>query len=120
MDRVRFNVELKDGVAVELLVTPALYSVARKRGIDVTADLNAGDWVTSYIKTIYCAAINAWEVRAVDDPKVGEFPYTYADFHEWAYADTERFTSVVREVYEALTGKKLEEAVAVKKKPQRR
>ena len=119
MDRVRINVELKDGVAVELLVTPALYSIAKRRGISLVDDLNAGDWVTSYIKTIYCAAINAWEVRAVDDPKAGEFPYTFADFHEWAYADTERFTGVVGDVFEALTGKKLSEAVAVKKKPRK-
>ena len=118
MDRVRFTIELREGVTAELLVTPALYSVAKKRGIDLVADLNAGDWITSYIKTIYCAAILAWEVAAVDDPKRGEFPYKYEDFFAWAWADQTRFKGVVNSVFQALTGKTLEEATAagVKKK----
>ena len=118
MERVRYTIELREGVTVELLVTPALYSVAKKRGIDLVADLNAGDWTTSYIKTIYCAAILAWEVAAVDNPKLGDFPHKYGDFHEWAWADSERFTGVVKKVFQALTGKTLEEATAagVKKK----
>lgn len=115
MDRVRQTIELKDGVAVELLVTPALYAVAKRRGIDPVADANAGDVTTSYIKVIYCAAILAWEVAAVDDPKRGEFPYKYGDFFAWAWADQERFSRALADVYEALTGKKLE-AEAVKKK----
>jgi hypothetical protein len=121
MDRIRLSIELREGVTAELLVTPALYSVAKKRGIDLTADVNAGDWVTSYIKTIYCAAISAWEVAAVDDPKRGEFPHKYEDFHAWAWEDRDRFTAVVRSVFQALTGKTLEEATAagVKKKPGR-
>ena len=120
MERVRFAIELREGVTAELLVTPALYSVAKKRGIDLAADVNAGDWVSSYIKTIYCAAISAWEVAAVDNPKLGEFPYKYEDFHTWAWEDQERFIGVVQDVYRALTGKTLEEGAAgVKKKPGR-
>ena len=123
MERTRTSIELKDGVTVEILVTPALYSVAKKRGIDVVADINAGDVFGSYIKMLYCAAILAWEVAAVDDPKMGDFPYRFADFHEWAWADRERLARMVAFMYEALTGKRLEEAEkeagGVKKKTRR-
>ena len=106
MERTRTSIGLKDGVAVEILVTPALYSVARRRGIDLVADANAGDIYGSYIKMLYCAAISAWEVAAVDDPGRGDFPYKFADFHEWAWADTERLARIVAFMYEALTGRR--------------
>ena len=124
MERTRTSIELKDGVAVEILVTPALYSVARRRGIDLVADANAGDVYGSYVKMLYCAAISAWDVAAVDDPKRGDFPYTFADFYEWAWADTERLARIVAFIYEALTGKRIEdigkEAAEVKKNESRR
>lgn len=112
MERTRTSIELKDGVAVEILVTPALYSVAKRRGIDLVADINAGDWQGSYIKMLYCAAISAWEVAAVDDPKRGEFPYKFSDIYEWAWADTERLGRIVAFIYEALTGKRFEDIAA--------
>lgn len=112
MERTRTSIELKDGVAVEILVTPALYSVAKRRGIDLVADINAGDWQGGYIKMLYCAAISAWEVAAVDDPKRGEFPYKFSDIYEWAWADTERLGRIVAFIYEALTGKRFEDIAA--------
>lgn len=112
MERTRTSIELKDGVAVEILVTPALYSVAKRRGIDLVSDINAGDWQGSYIKMLYCAAISAWEVAAVDDPKRGEFPYKFSDIYEWAWADTERLGRIVAFIYEALTGKRFEDIAA--------
>lgn len=119
MERTRTSIELKDGVAVEILVTPALYSVAKRRGIDLVADVNAGDVYGSYIKMLYCAAISAWDVAAVDDPGKGEFPYKFGDIYEWAWADTERLARMVSFIYEALTGKRFEDigtdAGAVKK-----
>lgn len=109
MERTRTSIELREGVTVEILVTPALYGVAKRRGIDLTADVNAGDVYGSYVKTLYCAAISAWEVAAVDDPKLGEFPYKYSDFHEWAWADAKRLARMVAFIYEALTGKRFED-----------
>lgn len=106
MNRVQTTIDLREGVTVSILVTPALYGVAKRRGIDLVADANAGDTYASYVKIIYCAAINAWEVAAVDDPKRGEFPYTFADFHTWAWADRDRLTKMVAFCYEAMTGKR--------------
>ena len=110
MERTRTSIELKDGVTVEILVTPALYSVAKRRGIDLVADVNSGDVYGTYVKMLYVAAINAWEVAAVDTPTMGEFPYRFADFHEWAWADTARLARMVAFLYEALTGKRFEDA----------
>lgn len=109
MERIRTTIELREGVTVEILVTPALYGEAKRRGIDLMADANAGDVYGSYIKIIYCAAISAWEVAAVDDPKMGAFPYKYADFYEWAWADRDRLAGMVAFVYEAMTGKRFED-----------
>lgn len=124
MERTRTSIELKDGVAVEILVTPALYSVAKRRGIDLVSDVNAGDVYGSYVKMLYCAAISAWDVAAVDDPARGEFPYKFSDIYEWAWADTERLARMVAFIYEALTGKRFEEIgkedTAVKKNGSRR
>ena len=125
MERTRTSIELKDGVAVEILVTPALYSVARRRGIDLVADMNDGDVYGSYVKMFYCAAISAWDVAAVDDPGKGEFPYKFSDIYEWAWADTARLARMVAFMYEALTGKRFgdigkEAAEGVKKNGSRR
>lgn len=124
MERTRTSIELKDGVTVEILVTPALYSVAKRRGIDLVADVNAGDVYGSYVKMLYCAAISAWDVAAVDDPKRGEFPYKFSDIYEWAWADTERLARMVGFIYEALTGNRFEdigkEGGGVKKNGSRR
>lgn len=116
--KVRSQIELREGVRVEILVTPALYRIAERKGLDVTGkDATEQDPYTSYIRILYCAAINAWEVRSVDQPEIGAFPYAYADFIDWAWADMERFLNVIAFMYEALTGKPLKKGLEeVKKK----
>ena len=111
-------VELSKGVACELLVTPALYGVAARRGIDLTSDANAGGQgvFVSYIKMMYCAAVNAWEVKAVDSPEMGAFPYKYSEFDAWAWEGPKRFIGVVTFMYEALTGRSLKEGAIEEKK----
>ena len=124
--RIRTTIELGEGVRVEILVTPALYRIAKQRGISLVDDANAGDAdpYTSYIKILYCAAINAWEVAAVDDPTMGEFPHKYAEFDEWAWSDKARLGRMINFIYEALTGKTLKDTLKegveeVKKKSKR-
>lgn len=106
----RTTIGLKEGVAVEILVTPSLYGVAKRRGIDLTsAEMgNTEDVLALYERIVYCAAINAWEVAQVDDPAKGAFPYTFADIHEWAWADGRKaFLEVVKFIAQALsTGEK--------------
>lgn len=115
--RFRTQIEIREGVMVDILVTPALYRVAQRRGIDLGPG-DSTDPFTPYIKMAYCAAINAWEVDAVDNPGKGELPYKYADFDEWAWSDKARLAELIGFMYEAITGKVLKEEVAdeVKKK----
>lgn len=121
MERTRTSIELKEGVTVEILVTPALYSVAKRRGIDLVGDVNAGDVYGSYVKMMYCGAISAWEVEAVDNPEKGEFPYKFSDFHEWAWADTKRLAGTIAFMYEAMTGKRMSDLAGdIKKKRSRK
>lgn len=113
----RKNIELREGVKVEILVTPALYRVAQSRGIDLSQSGSDKDPFTPYIKMLYCAAINAWEVEAIDDPDKGEFPYKYRDFDDWAWTDTERLGKAIEFMYQAITGKPLQKGIEdVKKK----
>lgn len=106
------NIELREGEQAEILVTPALYRVAKQRGLNLSMDSGDGaDVFDVYAKLIYCAAINAWEVRAVDDTSIGTFPYKYGDFVEWLSAEKGRFTEMVKFCYAALTGKNLEDGI---------
>lgn len=120
--KVRTQIELREGVKVSVLVTPALYRIAERKGLDVTGgDATAQDPFTSYIRILYCAAVNAWEVDTVDKPDMGAFPYTYAEFVEWAWSDVKRLGESVSFIYEALTGKTLKNGVEeVKKKMKKR
>jgi hypothetical protein len=116
--RTQATIQLKEGVTVKLLLTPALYGIAKERGIDIFSDIlrakvaegegtedRATKTVDAYSKIVYCAAILAWEVDAVDNPDAGEFPYTYADFYTWAWGNHREFARTIQAVLVALTGR---------------
>lgn len=106
MTPLRTSVTLEGGVA-ELLVTPALYGVAKRKKIDLQSDLDAGDVFALYTKVMYCAAICAWDVASVDESR-GEFPYKYADFYTWAATHPDEFSEKIKFIVFALTGKEME------------
>ena len=110
MTQVLYRIELKGGAQVELLATPALFDIARKRGMAIEADAdNAAEVFSAYTKLIYLAAINAWDVRRYDDAAMGDFPYRLMDFVEWSSSNAEEFVKVVNFVLFALTGKDLKD-----------
>lgn len=116
-------INLKEGVSVKLLLTPALYGVAKERGLDLfTRPADGQDkelrGLEQYTKIAYCAAINAWQVAAVDDPELGEFPYNYEDFHLWSYAQPKEFGKAIDAILVALTGKSAREYVREAEGPQ--
>jgi hypothetical protein len=107
MRAVRTTIEIRQGVEVELLFTPRLYSFKGKEGIDFSADkTDAGAVFALYADIIYCAALNLWTLRgnAEDD-----FPHHRADFHEFSMADPKAFGKAVNFALEALTGKGLKD-----------
>lgn len=110
MVQVLYSISLKGGAPVELLATPALFAIAKSRGMKIEADAgNAADVYSAYTKLIYLCALNAWDVRRYDDPSMGECPYRLMDFVEWASANVDEFVKAVNFVLSALTGKDLKD-----------
>lgn len=113
MVQILHTITLKGGAHVELLATPALFDIARKRGMAIEADAdNAAEVFSAYTKLVYIAAINAWEVRRYDDAGMGDFPYKFMDFVEWSNGNAEEFVNVINFILSALTGKELKEYAA--------
>jgi len=106
MIRSRYEIELKAGVKVEMLFTLALFGIARKRGISLDLDEDAGpdDRITYYVKLMYCAAVLAWEYNAIDSPSLGEFPYKMIDFGEWTGNHPVSFAKIIKGASSAISG----------------
>lgn len=103
-------IKMKGGAQVELLATPSLFAIARRKGMKIAADAkNVAEVYEAYSKLLYLAAINAWEVRRYDKPEMGECPYQLMDFVEWCSEDAERFGRTVNFVLCALTNKDMKD-----------
>lgn len=110
MVQVLHIIKMKGGAQVELLATPALFDIAKKRGMAIEADAeNTAEVYSAYTKLIYLAALNAWEVRRYDDPTMGECGLRYMDFVEWASYDAEGFVKAINFALSALTHKELKD-----------
>ena len=110
MVRPRTTIELKDGVKVELLFTPSMYAVARRRGMKIEADASdAAAVMKAYTELMYIAALNAHEVMRFDDPSLGEFPHRLIDFVEWSAVRQEEFVSALDVAVQNVLGKSLDE-----------
>ena len=110
MVQVLYTIKMRGGAQVELLATPALFAMAKKRGLDIEADTqNSAEVLSAFTKLIYLSALNAWEVRKFDNPTIGDFKYTLMDFMEWGSNDAEEFVKAVNFVLAALTHKELKD-----------
>lgn len=103
-------IRMKGGEQVELLATPSLFAIAKRKGLAIEANTQDGaDVLTAYTKLIYLAALNAWEVRRYDAPEMGECQYQLMDFVEWASGNADEFVKAINFVLSALTGKELKD-----------
>lgn len=110
MIQVLHTIKMKGGEQVELLATPALFAIAKRRGWTIEADAdNTAEVFSAFTKLIYLAALNAWDVRRYDSPEMGECTYKLMDFVEWASNDGDAFVKAVNFVLYALTGKELKD-----------
>ena len=110
MVQVLDMIRLKGGEQVELLATPALFAIAKRKGWKIEADAtSAADVYAAYSKLIYLAALNAWEVRRYDAPEIGDFKHTLMDITEWCSEDPVRFAKTINFLLCALTNKDLKE-----------
>lgn len=101
---------MKGGEQVELLATPALFAIARRKGMTIEAEAdNLPEVMLAYTKLIYLSALNAWEVRRFDNPSMGECTLQFMDFVQWAHTDKDAFTKAINFVLAALTNKELKD-----------
>lgn len=107
----RHMVELKEGVKVELLFTPSMYAVARRRGlrIEIGDPSDSAAVMMAYTELMYVAALNAHEVKIYDDPGLGEFPYRLIDFVEWSAVRQDEFTETLDVALRCIIGRGLKE-----------
>ena len=106
---VRKRVTIADGVDVDLLFTPRLYSYTGYAGVTFETPDNptTPDFIGIYADIFFCAALNAWELDGHGSED--DFPRTRGDFHAWAQADPKSFQDTIDFGLRALTGKGLRE-----------
>lgn len=115
MRTLRRKIQLKDGVEVEVLFTPHLFSYKDEKGLALETDTASFNSVLeAYADIYYLAAINAWELDGKGT--ADNFPHTRGDFHEYAAANPRTFAKDVDFAVQALTGKTAKELVVEKQK----
>lgn len=110
----RTKVVVKEGgAAVDLLLTPHLYSFKDQFGIDFSTDLkNTREVMDNYADVAFLGAVNAWVLDGKGTAE--DFPYTRGDFHAWAAGAAKEFGQFVSFAIPALTGKTAAELAALK------
>lgn len=115
MKTLRRTFEIKDGVKIDTLFTPHLYSFKGEQGIDfVPRDDSVMASLELYADVIFCAALNAWVLDGRGTPD--DFPHKRGDFHEWLTAEPVAFGAAVNFAVEALTGKTVKQLVEEQEK----
>ena len=108
MRSLRRNIQLKDGVEVQTLFTPHLFSFKDEFGLFLEApDDEPIQIMEAYADVYFLAALNAWVLDG--HGTVQDFPHTRGDFHEYMMANPRTFGKDVDFAVEALTGKRVKE-----------
>ena len=108
-----------------MLVTPSLFSIARKRGINanIGAGATAIDIHDIFIRIMYCSYLNYTEVERMDNPEYPGPNLKLMDFVVWAADNQQEASEMVEVIFELVTGKSLkkeEEGTEKKKKTKNR
>lgn len=109
MRTLRRTLQLKDGVEVDTLLTPHLFSYQQEKGIKLETDGTTTTVMEVYADIYYLGALNAWELDGHGTAE--DFSYTRGDFHEYAAADVKGFAKDIDFAILALTGKSAKELV---------
>lgn len=104
----------------EILITPSLYNVAKQRGWEIRSTEDMASIQSAYIKLIYAALINAYEVKKFDNPDTPDNDVTLSDVEIWAIQNPKEFGRLVVVSAEALTGKTLKELAQEKTEKKKR
>lgn len=124
MRSLRRTIEISDGVNVNLLFTPHLFTFEGVQGASferkgISDDEDDGDELKKAKKTnaifelyadiMFAAALNAWVLDGNGD--VDNFPHKRGDFHAFMSADPQSFGNTLNFALEALTGKSVQQLV---------
>lgn len=103
-------IRIGDEVA-RMLVTPSLFSIARKKGINanIWAGATAIDIHDAFIRIMYCAYLNYAEVESMDNPEYPEPNLKLMDFVVWAVDNQQEASEMVEVIFELVTGKSLKQ-----------
>lgn len=108
-----FKIEIREGVAVNILITPRLFIYKGREGVTLEADGESIPAVMAlYADVLYCGALNWWELSGED---ADDFEYKRIDFHAWATEHQEEFGRIVAKAIKLLSGKSLAELAAIEK-----
>ena len=113
-------IKIGDEVA-RMLVTPSLFSIARRKGINanIAPEATAIEIHDAFLRIMYCAYLNYAEVERMDNPEFPEPVLKMMDFSIGAAENTKEAAEMVEVVFELVTGrslKKIEEELPEKKK----
>lgn len=125
MHSLRRTIQISDGVNVNLLFTPHLFTFEGVQGASFERD-HADDESEArrsavvfelYADIMFAAALNAWVLDGCGT--VEDAPFKRGDFHAFMTADPENFGKALNFALEALTGKTVQQLVkdAVQTKP---
>lgn len=92
-----------------MLVTPSLFSIARRKGIkaNIEAGATAIEIHDAFLRIMYCAYLNYAEVERMDNPEYPEPALKMMDFSVWAAENPKEASEMVEVIFELVTGKSL-------------
>ena len=117
MRSLRRTIQISDGVNVNLLFTPHLFTFEGVQGASFERD-HADDESEAqrsavvfelYADIMFAAALNAWVLDGCGS--VEDAPFKRGDFHAFMTADPENFGKALNFALEALTGKTVQQLV---------
>lgn len=103
-------IKIGDEVA-RMLVTPSLFSIARRKGIkaNIEAGATAIEIHDAFLRIMYCAYLNYAEVERMDNPDYPEPNLKLMDFVVWAADNQQEASEMVEVIFELVTGKSLKQ-----------
>lgn len=95
-----------NGHGVNLLMSVTVSYAAKRRGIELVCEdsTDTEQAIRFWLKVVYAAALNYWDMLALTDPKLGDFPYTIIDFAVWQSEHVAEYVEVQKWMAQAMAG----------------
>ena len=85
-----------EGVRVNLLITPSMFTITKDRGWKIEVDPKDISTITSaYLKLIYAAALNHVMASQITNPDYPDLTITYEQVEVWSIENTEEFSKMI-------------------------